>query len=119
MGSTRSTRLLESSSKVAINSHVVVVVGMEQPCRPLSLELDHHQRDYLWRNWVVQLDSVVLLDQTSPSEADVGVAFLRVSVNPPTLLLELLKSRVHVTYSEESPEVSQRTASGPGRRSRS
>ena len=70
---------------------------MENAGRTLGLELDHHQRDDLRRNWVVQFDSVVLLDQSGPRETNVGMAFLRVSVNPSALILELLKPGIHVT----------------------
>ena len=67
--------------KGCVGPEVDVVVGMEYPGAALRFEGHHHQLHQVGWERGRQRDAVVLLDQSCPGQAHVGVAVVRLAID--------------------------------------
>lgn len=71
--------------KLEVGAAIHVVVLVENPDRPVNLEAGHHQLNDMGWDGVRELDSVELLEDSSPFQADVLVGVVGLTIDAPAL----------------------------------
>ena len=72
--------------EICVCPEVHIVVGMKNPDGPVDLESHHHQLHQMRRHRSWKFDAVILLDESCPSQPDIGMAKMRFTVDLAALL---------------------------------